>query len=237
MAHSRIEMIDANILCHVESNDWMDPFGTAMNDVGHFLRLVGASPGIFYWARPLSIVDSDLKSFRVPDPIGLGSFKIYDLKGISADLRKASQMVRLQDERLEKAALYLQNALLLQDAFYSKGSPLSTVDFNVVALIVLELWKTCTAIMGDPSVKKDRYQKRYTAIGIQNETKDAVDKLGRLRNGFDVAHYSLASEKCESLEQELPFAIKTAGSVIREYVSYLEGRQRAIEEKESYLFS
>jgi hypothetical protein len=188
---------------------------------------------MFYWARPLSIVDSELKSFRVPDPIGLGSFKIYDLNGISADLKKASHMVRLQDERLAKAALYLQNALLLQDAFYGKATPLSTIDFNVVALIVLELWKTCAAILGDPSVKKDGYQKRYKTIGIGDETKDAVDKLGRLRNDFDVAHYSLASDKRLALEQELPFAFKTAGSVIREYVNHLDACERAPEERES----
>jgi len=143
-------------------------------------------------------------------------------------------MVRLQDERLTKAALYLQNALLLQDAFYGKAAPLSTIDFNVVALIVLELWKTCAAIMGDPSVKKDRYQKRYKTIGIQKETKDAVDRLGRLRNDFDVAHYSLASEKRSSLEQELRFAFRTAGSVIREYVDHLEDyKQAAVGEAES----
>jgi hypothetical protein len=225
LGDSRIEIIDANVFCHVDAPGWMEAFRTAMNEVGHFLRLLAAYRGMFYWARPVSNVDADLKSFRVPDPIGLGSYKIYDLDGLRTALSNAAGMVRLQDERLAKAILYLQNALLLQDAFYGRATPLSTIDFNVVALLVLELWKTCAAIMGDPSIKRDRYQKRYKTIGISTQTKDAVDKLGRLRNGFDVAHYSLDSGKRIALEQELKFAFQTAGAVIKEYVSYLEPRE------------
>jgi len=69
LEHSGIEMIDANIFCHLEAPGWMEAFHTAMNDVGHFLRLLAANRGMFYWAKPLSIVDSDLKSLESLIPL------------------------------------------------------------------------------------------------------------------------------------------------------------------------
>jgi hypothetical protein len=176
---------------------------------------------MFYSAYPLSIVDDELKPYGVPNPIGIGSFRIYSLPTLKSDLKDAAKTSHVMDERLQKAILYMQNALLMLNSFHGKPVPISTTDFNVTSLIVLELSKACTAVMGDPSVKKDRYQKRFRDIGITAEIKASVDKLNRIRNSYDVAHYSLAVDKKQLLENEIPFAVSTAKAVIAAYKAHL----------------
>lgn len=222
LPHVQARLIDSNLFCEIDAADPIEAFRQAMADVSRFLRMLSATRGMLYSARPLSIVDSELRPTRIPDPIGLGSFKIYDLPGIRVHIDRASTTIRIADERLEKATLYLQNALLLMEMFYGKPNPILTIDFNAVGLIVLELWKACTTIVGDPSVKKDRYQSWYRSIGIPEPTKLDLDKLNMLRNDFDVAHYSLSREKRDSLVAELPFAIATTRDVIGAYISHLE---------------
>ena len=221
LPRSKVNFVDNNIFCEVEAANHTEALQIAMEDIGKLLRLMSARRGIFYSAYPLSIVDIDLKAYRLPTSIKFGSFRIYSLLALKNDLSEAEKSAGVLDDRLQKAVLYMQNALLMMNTYQTKPKPLDTTDFNVVSLIALELWKSCTSIMGDTSVRKDRFQKRYLEIGITADIKAQVDKLNLLRNGYDVAHYSLEKEKKQLLENELPFAFTTAKSVILAYESYL----------------
>jgi hypothetical protein len=198
----------------------------ALTGAGLLMRLVGADRGELFYAKVESVVDESPKAHPLPAILPMGSFTLYDTGHLSRQFQVAAESCANCDDRLRKALLYFQNAAWLFGQYLKPASQLTTAAFSIASLAVLELWKACSAIVGDPSVRKDCYQRRYRTIGIDNSLKDRIDDLKSLRNDYDVAHYSLEPEVQQTLQGKLPGAFATAQDTIKAYIRYLRASNR-----------
>lgn len=129
----------------------------------------------------------------------------------------------MEDERLVSALQYYEHALYLLDnaeRIAGIGSPHFEYLFSA---IVLNLWKSVSAIVGDPSTDRD-YQRRYKAIGIAREyfMTEIDGTLKDIRSGQDVAHYSPTESETTQLKGPVVTkALNVAKDVIDRYRSFL----------------
>lgn len=199
----------------------------ALARAGLLMRIVGVDRGELFYARVQSVVDESLKAHPLPAIVPMGSFTFYDTGYLSRQFQAAAESAANCDDRLRRALLYFQNAAWLFGQYLKPPSQLTTATFSIASLAVLELWKACSAIVGDPSVRKDHYQSRYRRLGIDDTLKDRIDDLKSLRDDYDVAHYTLEPDVQQTLGGKLPGAFATAQDTIKAYLRYLRDSQRS----------
>ena len=170
-------------------------------------------------ARPLIIETENGELIPLPEIIGLARVTMYDLDGLKSDLRRATEFLPITDERLARAVEYFEHALHLVAS--RAEEMLSVRDDFLVSSAFLHFWKAATAIVGDPSVHADQYQKRYKAFGLDEQMKSSLDELKALRDKHDVAHYSLDSSQSREVSEKLGQALSTAADVIEAYRDHL----------------
>jgi hypothetical protein len=213
-------ILDNVMTLDVETDDYQKAYLKACGVVDVFLQHLAVSQGLLFKARATGL--EDCKGIRpIPASIPLGSLRIYNLSKLADDIREAECSWGLSDERLARALEYFEHALFLfeiaRNVVFSSGRHSALC----VSESFLNLWKCETSIVGDPSVRKDGYQRRCTRLGLDNTQKEALARIARLRNDYDVAHYSLSTERIRVVEKEFGRAMITVGGLVRRYKEHL----------------
>lgn len=159
-------------------------------------------------------------------------FKVvwYQLGSLKQKLKWAfSHTSHLNDTVLEKSLKYFYYALFLNlrrgelrpTGFSNHMESTEKVVYKfLVSDIILNLYKSVSTIVGDPTKDKD-YQKRYKKFGIDKSFwENNIEELRKLRNDWDVAHYSISDDKLQELTEKIGKAIVTAQAVIIKYISW-----------------
>ena len=145
------------------------------------------------------------------------SVTVYDLDGMRTAIRHAGRALPIDDERLERALDYYDHALFLigRGVAHHGGVISRHYDFTVAA-IFLNLWKSVTVIIGDPTERD--YQSRYRTIGLDYQFfKTKIDRLKNLRDTYDVAHHHLDPDRIEEVKAQFGEAAQIAQEVISRY--------------------
>ena len=76
-------------------------------------------------------------------------------------------MMDISDDKLKRALFYFEHSLLIFDARDSIVSSFTRHHSQLISSAFLNLWKSISVILGDPSKSIDKdYQKRYKKFGI-----------------------------------------------------------------------
>jgi hypothetical protein len=84
---------------------------------------------------------------------------------------------------------------------------------------ILHYFKCAVTIIGERGTDKD-YQSRYRRFDIPEELKRETDRLGDIRNKWDIAHYKPGWEELEELESYHPDAMTAAQKVLQAYMNW-----------------
>lgn len=192
----------------------------ASQAVDDFLRHVAVNQQMLFQAKILQI-EKDGQAVPVPGPITLGGLAIYNLKQLSRDIKYAEKYFVLCDDNLDKALKYFHYSLLLFEIALRQEFHSSWSSNFFISSAFLNLWKCITTIVGDPSRRKDVYQKSYAKIGLEKQQKGGIDQLKKLKDDYDVAHYSLQNETLSVVRNNFGKAIRIASEVIIKYREYI----------------
>ena len=145
---------------------------------------------------------------------------MYNLADLRTGIAHAFSLATTVDRPLDKALAYFENALLLRDLALRVG--FASIHAGMLwALAFLQLWKSITAILGDPSRDKD-HQSRYRSIGLpEGYWKGEVEPLYRIRNDEDVAHHTLDFATAGAPAEAFGKAIAVCQRVVQAYSSTL----------------
>ena len=190
--------------------------------VDRFLQHLSVSAGRVFASR-LLICDSESgQTYRIPILVGLVNLTAYNLEAMVSSIKEAERCAPVVDQRLDKALEYFEHAQLLYERRSSIADTMSRHFTRLVATVLLNHWKAVSTIVGDPSVDRD-YQSRYRQLGFDQQFfKNRIEVLRNLRNEYDVAHYSLATDDLAKVEAEVGQAQQTAIQVIKKYREGLE---------------
>ncbi len=87
----------------------------------------------------------------------------------------------------------------------------------------MNLYKSVTVIIGDPSSDSRTFQSKYKEYGITHEYwKTEIKSLVDIRNSSDIAHYQISREKLNELQNSLPSIFGIAIHVMNQYIEFLE---------------
>ncbi len=212
-----LKMVDNFVFLSVESETSSDAYAMACDCLERFLRHLCLTQGVAFAFTPLVIEDENRKLYGVPRQIGLGRWTVYNLGQLKESITRAQAAYAISDERLDRALEYYEHATFL----YARRQDLSGMDSphfrSLIASVFLNVWKAVSAVIGDPSRDSD-YQRRYRAIGLSDDFfQTRIEAVRALRNDYDVAHYTLDSQRLAQIEQEFGQAQVTAREVISRY--------------------
>lgn len=222
---TRVKMVDNFAFVSATADSVREAYLRAVYDLDLVLQHLTVSQG-----RPFSfevlVIEEEVSRtcYPVPSLQKLSGFATYDLELLSQQIKDAATFAERSDDRLKKALAYFDFATFLDAEKWQAENPLSRRSAMEVSSIFLNYWKAVTAIVGDPAVKKDRYQSRYKSIGLPDQFKERLKKLKRLRDDYDVAHYSLADEKLKKVGKSIGSARATAKEAIECYRKHLTER-------------
>ncbi len=171
--------------------------------------------------------DGEVDSQLTPGSLQLLRVTFYDLDKLRISIQEAANRAGLGDEKLSKALLYHEHAVLL----YSLQSQLphgSPHQSYVITSAYMHIWKSVTVILGDPANTNDRrdYQRRFRKYGLKRGYwEEKVKSILNIRNSDDVAHYTLDNEAHERVKRSIGSAIKVSKEVMHAYSVFL-GRTR-----------
>lgn len=205
----------------VEADNDSQAFRSAEAARSRFLQNLSVSSGFLFQARALIIESDDGRVYALPTSVELGQFKTYNLGRLVQDIAEAQKCALLKDERLEKALDYFEHALWLHGQISKLKLIFSRHYTFIISSLFLNLWKCITTIVGDPSRRKDCYQRRYREIGLPDSYKAELDKLKLMRDDYDVAHYKLNDESSSQLRGKFGKAFGIASEVIKQYRLHL----------------
>lgn len=95
---------------------------------------------------------------------------------------------------------------------------------SLIASVFLNIWKAVSAVVGDPSQDAD-YQRRYRELSLTDDFfQTRIESMRKLRNDYDVAHYTLDAGRLAQIEQEFGQSQVTTREVIGRYRERLTGR-------------
>jgi len=176
----------------------------------------------FFAARPLLVESNEEGDQAVPRSFSLGTVTTYDLSELQDSLRKAATASELDDARLSRALAYLQHAKWLFEQRAAMASPLDQNASLLISSVFLNIWKAVSSVVGDPSTDRD-YQRRYKQLGFDYAYfKQKIERLKKLRDDYDVAHYSLDDQRLEELERSYGDAVEIATEVLLALVGNLQ---------------
>lgn len=154
-----------------------------------------------------------------PPPLYTNLMKVttYNLETLKESINTAVHAARVHDQRLERALHYFEHALILHESRQLVGRPGTAHFQSVMAAILLNLWKAVTTIIGEAGTDRD-HQRRYREYGIDRDfLLNEIQTLKRLRDDFDVAHYTLDARATNELEDKYGEALSTTTEVIKKY--------------------
>lgn len=97
-------------------------------------------------------------------------------------------------------------------------------DNSLISAVFLNLWKAVSTIVGDPSHDRD-YQKRYKKFGFDYQFfTSKIQLLNKLRNSYDVAHYSLDENLLKEVDANVGEAQNIAAEVLRKYREHIRNK-------------
>ena len=199
-------------------------FEASRKAMDNFLRNLALKHGHYYYSK-ISAIESENKEGHTEKQVMAVRYGCYNLQQIACAIEEAGRDSALIDPRLQKALQYFEHALFVSKHLLGQLDPRSNQQSFLISAVFLNFWKAVTCIIGDPSKNKDKYHKRYKAIGISDEQKTICDKLKSLRNDYDVAHYSLRESDLERIKQEFGKAQELAGDIIKHYQKHLRSKQ------------
>lgn len=172
--------------------------------------------------KPLFAETDDGRATRAPfGSTTLANVTGYDLAALREHIEEAATFADLVDERLDRALDYFSHALFLYNQRIEIAGPFSPHQKFLVSSVFLNFWKAATTIIGDPSDRKDRFQKRFLDIGLPEDFRSRIENLKKLRDNFDVAHYSLDENRTQHLEENVDEAQNICRDVISQYRVFL----------------
>jgi hypothetical protein len=201
----------------IECDTAVTAYREATNRIDDLLRHLSLTQGRAFEWLPVSLVSEDGKVHPVPNLMQLAMVTTYDLGTLGRDLTSAAEYSVIDDERLNRAMDYYEQALLLFERRARIVQLLSHQHMQLISSIFLNLWKALTTIVGDPSRDRD-HQRRHLELGLDHEFYTSrIRHLHDLRNEFDVAHYALDEAATQRVESEYGEAKKTVEEVLRRY--------------------
>jgi hypothetical protein len=212
---------DNFITLEVRAESHQLAFTVALDAIDSFLQHLSVSQNRLFEFKPLILQAKGGATYRVPILGTLASVTHYHVDSLRQDIEHSQEFCVLNDTRLLRALGYFEHALFL---FEKRGEFASTVSRHfryLIAAVFLNLWKSVTAIIGDPSVPKDGYQKRYREFGFDEDFRATLDRLKSLRDDYDVAHSTLDASRVDQVEATVGEAKNIAAEVIRKYRQHL----------------
>lgn len=160
---------------------------------------------------------------EVPAPLELVRVTMYDIESLRTNVIAAVGLLTVADDRLHRALDYLRHAMWLFDQRAGITDPGDRNGELLVSASFLNMWKSVTSVVGDPSVRRDGFQRRYRDFGIEPEYFETkVLRLKELRDDYDIAHYTLDTRALDQVEAEYGEARSIALEVLRRYVQWLQ---------------
>jgi hypothetical protein len=214
-------IIDNFTFLDVEANNHQEAFCLTWDALSVFLQHLSVNDGTLFTAAPIIIETDDGRVYPIPTKGRMGSYKVYNLEKLAENIVAVQRFSQLSDARLRKALNYFEYALWLYERAVTIENVTSRHYPYLISMVFLNLWKSITTIVGDPTKSKDGYQKRYRKIGLKQQDKINIDALKKLRDDHDVAHYALTEESLKDVQNKFGVAMKTAAEVIRTYREHL----------------
>ncbi|MCI0561126.1 MAG: hypothetical protein MN733_21790, partial [Nitrososphaera sp.] len=136
--------------------------------------------------------------YRPPTPVRW-RFVGYNTMQLVERICLAAQLLEVNDERLERAIFYFNLSL----ATYKAAQETTGTNWDwftgLVSSALLNLYKAATSILGDPSVRADKHQRRIKELRLSSEDIDDFKNLKSFRDSFDVAHYTLNEKESQEI--------------------------------------
>lgn len=220
-----VKLVDNFVFVTVEAVSSREAYATASDCLERFLRHLCLSQGTAFSFNPLVIEDEHHNLYGVPRQIGLGRWTIFHLDQLKTAISQAEASYPVSDDRFDRALEYYEHATFL----YSRRQDFSAMNSphfrSLIASVFLNVWKAISAVIGDPSTDSD-YQRRYRALGLSDDFfATQIEHVRRLRNDYDVAHYTLDGGRLAQIEQEFGQAQITAREVIGRYREHLTSQR------------
>lgn len=200
---------------HRQASAWMD----------RFLQHLAVSRRVMFSHRTLLIEDDAGSNHPIPRFREFMSVTAYNLGTMKESILEAVAHSDLEDRRLNRALEYYELALLIFGRRQLVADILSRHSTNIISSAFLNLWKAVTTVVGDPSRRADRHQRRYRMLGFDESLKPKLDRLKELRDGYDVAHYSLDPSSVKEVELAFGEALVIVSEVLNEYRAFLKKRE------------
>ena len=188
----------------------------------HFLRLLMAQHGDLFRYDLLQIEAPGEEVTVRPGPrvFQMLHATMYNLDELRERLSKAATLSKLQNEILARSLVYYEHARFLFNLI-GHAPPFSVHYSFMLTSAYLYLWKALTVILGDPSTDSD-YQIRFRTFGLpKNFWKDEMEPLKKVRDAYDVAHYTLDSKAIAEVQNSFGKAEALSRRVIIAYADYL----------------
>ena len=223
LGNSRVHIRDNFAFFETEATTYREAYDRAETGLHKFLQHLSLSHGVLFKYQPLMIESSEGNVYPIPMYTTMGTVTVYDLDRLRQNLLEADRCYYLSDQRLERALEYLTHALFLFEMRTQVATPLSGHYTMLVASVFLNLWKAASAVVGDRSKREDSdYKSRCIRLGFDEEfIKTKIDKIRKLRNDYDVAHYTLDDERIHEIEMNLGEAGAIVIEILRRYRQYL----------------
>ncbi|MDA2912886.1 hypothetical protein MYX77_02805 [Acidobacteriia bacterium AH_259_A11_L15] len=185
------------------------------------LRWAVYADGVRFKARINQVTDTEGNVYPFRRTIKVLSVRGYNLDELTKSFGKALAAVILQDQPLERSLIYYDRFLLLQE-MAQQIDTLGREFGYLTAEMLLNLYKSITTILGDPSKDRD-YQSRFKKIGLPNDFwQNRVEPIKKARDALDVAHYTY-TESPEQLRKKVGEANAACRETIKSYVEWLAG--------------
>jgi len=205
----------------------LEAYAKSLLAINFYIKNLNVNQGRLFSAEPIYIESENGDTFEVPKSTQIASMTTYDLKKLKEDITEIVKYDKLFEPRLIQSLNYFEHALLLFEKRNVIADFVSEHNKIFISSIFLNIWKCVTTIVGDPSRKADKYQKRYREIGLEKDFKKEIDSLKELRDNYDVAHYSLNPNSLNEVEKNYGIAVKIAIKVIKKYREYLDNNRNA----------
>lgn len=219
----QVNLHDNFVFVEVVAVTAKEAYNKAIEEISKFLQNLSLSHGGLFTYRPLIIEADNGKLFPVPQYNSMGNVTVYDIEHLRNHIVESQKYQNLVDQRLERACRYFGHARFLFIKRMQIADPLSEHFNMLIASVYLNLWKAASAIVGDPSNREDSdYKSRYKKFGFDEEYFNTkIERIRKLRNDYDVAHYTLDDERIGDIEKNFGKADAIVTEIIQRYREYL----------------
>jgi tetratricopeptide (TPR) repeat protein len=210
-------MKDNFITLEIEESNPDDAYRIASQELDNFLKHLTLSQGVSFSYTPLFFESENGDLFPVPKYVEFMKVTAYNIEKLKKNILDAQEFLRLNDPKLDKALQYLEQAIILNNEQNNIAPIFSRNHGQIVTSIFLNLWKSISIVVGDPSIDSD-YQSRYKKLGFDYEYfQTKIEWIRELRNNYDVAHYSISEEEIEQIKENYGKAQNIVVEVLQRY--------------------